>query len=127
MKTMEVVCAILEQDGKYLIARRGSGVRENIWEFPGGKVETKETKEEAIIREIKEELELTVCVKQQLCDFMDEREDVTIHVSAFICEKIAGEMKLHAHHEVRFVKPNELFEYTFEKADHILLERLQRR
>ena len=57
MKTMEIVCGILHDEDGYLIARRGKGIHENIWEFPGGKVENGETKEEAILRELKEELQ----------------------------------------------------------------------
>ena len=57
---MEVVCGIIEENQTYLIAKRGKGVHENIWEFPGGKIEHNETREEAVVREIKEELHLDV-------------------------------------------------------------------
>ena len=127
MKTMEVICGILEQDGKYLIARRGKGVRENIWEFPGGKVEPEETKEEAVVREIQEELEYQVEVCYPVTQVWDVRSDCRIHVTAFLCRILSGNMVLHAHHEARFVEAHELFDYTFEEADHAILECLNRR
>ena len=53
MKKLDIVCGIIWRDHKVLVAKRGKGIHENIWEFPGGKVEVNETKEEAVVREIK--------------------------------------------------------------------------
>ncbi|MGX8850474.1 (deoxy)nucleoside triphosphate pyrophosphohydrolase [Amedibacillus sp. YH-ame10] len=124
MKTIQVVCGIIKQNGKYLIARRGKGVRENIWEFPGGKVEANESLEEAVQREIKEELEIDVNVIRHVLDIIDEREDMILQVSAFLCEFVSGEIKLHAHHEACFVRANELTAYSFEEADQPILQAL---
>ncbi len=60
MKTLNVVAAIIKKDNKILATKRGYGEFINMWEFPGGKIETNETKEEALIREIKEELDCTI-------------------------------------------------------------------
>ena len=60
MKTIEVVAAIIEHEGKVLATQRGYGEFEGSWEFPGGKVEAGETPEEAIVREIQEELSATI-------------------------------------------------------------------
>ncbi|MFR5079854.1 MAG: NUDIX domain-containing protein [[Clostridium] innocuum] len=60
MKTKDIVCAVICMDQRLLIAKRSSSVHENIWEFPGGKVEPGETREQAVVREIQEELELCV-------------------------------------------------------------------
>ena len=60
MKTLNVVAAIIKKDNKILATKRGYGEFINMWEFPGGKIEGSETKEEALIREIKEELDCTI-------------------------------------------------------------------
>lgn len=127
METMEVVCGIIEENGKFLIARRAEGIHENVWEFPGGKVEVAETGEAAVVREIREELELDIKVKEELCDIMDHRSDIDIHVRAFLCTIENGTIHLHAHHEYRFVNVKELFHYGFEEADKEILETLMRR
>ena len=124
MKTMDIVCGILHDEDGYLIARRKSVIHNNVWEFPGGKVEPFETKEEAIVRELKEELNWDCQVDAYLCTICDERSDLTLNVHAFLCHKVSGELKLNAHHEVRRVASDELFDYAFEKADTPLLEAL---
>lgn len=124
MKKMEIVCAIIKQDKQYLIAKRGKGIHENIWEFPGGKVEENETLKEAIQREIQEELELDVEVISFVKDIWDERSDVLLHVSAFLCIVKGGTLHLHVHHEARFVEVQDLYNYTFEKADQPILDTL---
>lgn len=125
MKNIEVVCAIMQENDRFLIAKRKSDVHENKWEFPGGKVETGETREMALIREIKEELEIDIDVIKFLTMIEDERPNCCLHVYAYICNIIGGKMKLHAHHEVRYVKASELFAYDFEDADFDILKMLQ--
>lgn len=125
MKTIEVVCAIMQKGDNFLIAKRNSDVHANKWEFPGGKVEHGEIRESAIVREIKEELELDIEVIKFLTMIEDKRPDCCLHVYAYICKIIGGKMKLHAHHEVRYVKATELFTYDFEDADIHILKLLQ--
>lgn len=123
-KYMDVVCGIIEMQGGYVIARRGKGVHENIWEFPGGKVEEGETQREALLREIKEELEIDVDVVQFVKTIVDDRREEVIFVSAYLCRYHSGEIQLHAHHEYRIVAREELFSYSFEEADKGILEAL---
>ena len=66
MKEMDVVCGAIQIDDKFLIARRSKGADPGFWEFPGGKVEQNESREEALIRELKEELDVDVEVKSIL-------------------------------------------------------------
>lgn len=124
MKKIQVVCAIIRREEGFLIARRGKGIHENIWEFPGGKVEENEAKEEAIIREIKEELSWDIKVVKHLCDVIDEREDCVLEVCAFLCRYKHGNLRLHAHHEARYVSFDELSQYTFEEADKGIIDSL---
>lgn len=126
MKTLEVVCGIIQKDHQVLIAKRGKGVHENIWEFPGGKVEQNETKEDAIIRELKEELEVEVEVIKFLHDVMDIREDLCIHVSAYVCKLVKGTPTLHVHHECKWIEVDQLIHYPFEPADQSIIERIIR-
>ena len=122
MRELEVVCGAILKDGKYLIAKRGKGVDEGFWEFPGGKIETNETKEEAIIRELKEELEIDVRVIKYLCSVDDIRKDIIIHVHAYLCEIMNGIIHLNNHDEIEFVCANELYNYQFQKADKDILD-----
>ena len=95
MKTKDIVCAVICMDQRLLIAKRSSGVHENIWEFPGGKVESGETREQAVAREIREELELCVDIDRYLTTI---RERIThclytpifadMYVAKFICMPI---------------------------------------
>lgn len=126
MKIIEVVCGILKNDEGYLIAKRGKGIHENIWEFPGGKVEHNETNEEAIIRELKEELNLDCRVIKYLVSVEDQREDVVIHVHAYLCEELKGNLQLQAHSKVKRVSLNELYDYEFEPSDIEILNALKK-
>lgn len=126
MKIMEVVCGVMRKESRVLIARRGKGIHENMWEFPGGKVEPGETKEAAIIRELKEELTIDVEVKDFLVDVMDERDTISIHVSAYLCQIIKGTPILHVHHEYKWVSADELDDYAFEAADQEIIQCVKR-
>lgn len=126
MKIMEVVCGVMRKESRVLIARRGKGVHENMWEFPGGKVEPGETKEAAVIRELKEELSIDVEVKDFLVDVMDERDTISIHVSAYLCQIIKGTPILHVHHEYKWVGAEELDDYAFEAADQEIIQCVKR-
>lgn len=125
MQTMEIVCGILHDEDGYIIARRGKGIHENIWEFPGGKVEPEETQETAVVRELQEELNLCCQVESYLTSIEDVREDVVLHVHAYVCKVVSGEIKLNAHHEIRKVKVDEIGKYRFEKADAPIIEALK--
>lgn len=125
MKIIDVVCGIMKEDQGYLIARRGKGVHENVWEFPGGKVEAGESRESAIIRELKEELGIDVIVKGYVTSVVDKRKDHELHVHAYRCESVEGEVGLHVHHEVRYVSAQELSEYRFEESDAAIIALLQ--
>jgi len=126
MKELDVVCGAILKEGKYLIAKRGKGVDEGFWEFPGGKIEPNETQIEAIIRELKEELEIDVNVIKYLCSVDDIRENLIIHVHAYLCEIITGQLHLNNHDEALFVEPNQLYNYQFQKADKDILDILNK-
>lgn len=124
---MEVVCAALCKDGLYLIAQRNSAIAMDIWEFPGGKIELGETQEEAVIREVKEELNLDVAIDGYLCEIWDDTFTPVVHVYAYLAHILKGELTLHVHKQYRWVTPEELSTYTFQKADAPILKCLQKK
>lgn len=127
MRKLDVVCAVIQNDEhQLLIAKRKSRVADGIWEFPGGKVEANETKEVACIRECKEELNVDIAVDQFLLDFYDDAFSTSVHVFAYAAHIISGEIEYRAHYEGKWVNPRELYEYTFQAADRILIDFLQK-
>jgi len=127
MRKIDVVCAVIRnEDGKLFIAKRKSKVANGIWEFPGGKVEKGETKDEACIREIKEELELDIVLDGFLMTLEDKTFDPIVVVSAYLAHMKSGEIQLHAHQEGVWVAPADLYRYHFQDADKKLLDKLQK-
>lgn len=126
MKAIEVVCAVIGDDqGRMLIGKRRSKIADGIWEFPGGKVESHETKEAACIREIKEELSLDIVTDGLLLMFTDTSFEPHVHISAYKAHIIGGTLSLHAHSEYAWVKAEQLDQYRFQAADCVLLDLLQ--
>ena len=126
MKEMDVVCGAIQIDDKFLIARRSKGADPGFWEFPGGKVEQNENREEALIRELKEELDVDVEVIQYLCSIDDQRENFILHVHAFLCHIKKGTPLLQVHDEMKLVNACELYDYKFQKADLEILNHINR-
>ncbi len=94
MKTIRVVAAVIKNENKIFATARGYGEFKGQWEFPGGKIEAGETPQEALVREIKEELETTI----QVGDLIDtiEYDYPTFHLSmdCYWCDVVEGELKL---------------------------------
>lgn len=126
MKEMDVVCGAIQIDDKFLIARRSKGADPGFWEFPGGKVEQNESREEALIRELKEELDVDVEVIQYLCSIDDQRENFILHVHAFLCHIKKGTPLLQVHDEMKLVNACDLYDYKFQKADLEILNHINR-
>lgn len=124
-RELEVVCGIIEKNHRYLIAKRSEGSDLGFYEFPGGKVEKNETFQQALIRELKEELNLDVTIKKHILDFDDEREDKIIHLHAYLCHIQSGNLSLSAHSEIQWIQLHEVFNYPFQEADQVLLNYLQ--
>ena len=123
MKHIEVVCAVIKNDnGEIFCCKRGPGrALEGFWEFPGGKVESHETHEETIIREIKEELNSIIKPLKYLgisnYDYNDLDKPFSITMYAYECELIKGDLELTEHTEKKWVKKEELNSLKFAPAD----------
>lgn len=125
MKTIEVVAAIIKHDNKILATRRGYGEFENMWEFPGGKIEPSETREEALIREIQEELEVNINIDEFLTTIDYDYPNFHLTMHCFICNIISGELHLNAHNAARWVTEDELNSLNLVPADILVVEKLK--
>lgn len=125
MKTVEVVAAIIEQNGKVLATQRGYGDYKDGWEFPGGKIEPGESKEEAIIREIKEELATEI----EVIDFLNkvEHDYPTFHLTmySFRCRIVKGDVKLLEHEDAKWLSKEELDTVAWLPADIAVVNELK--
>jgi len=127
MKTIEVVAAIIKHDNKIFVTRRSYGEFENMWEFPGGKMEMGETREEALIREIKEELELDIDISKYLTTINYDYPTFHLTMHCFICTISGGELQLNAHNDAKWTTLEELDQLNWVPADILVIEKLKQR
>ena len=120
-----VAAVITNDDWKILIAQRNLKKSQGgLWEFPGGKIEKGETKEEAIIREIKEELTIDIKVDKYIGEKIFNYPDKDINLIALKCEKISGNVQLTEHEDIKWVKKSELENFKFAPADEFRVEKI---
>ncbi len=130
MKNIEVVAAIIIESGKVFATQRGYGDFKDKWEFPGGKMEVGESREDALVREIREELDSDISVDDFLCtvDYDYPAFHLTMH--CFICSVLAGNLSLKEHEAARWLGDDELFSVDWLPADldvvHALEDRLRK-
>ncbi len=127
MKHIEVVCALIQrEDGKIFCCKRGLGrALANKWEFPGGKIKQNETKEEAIIREIKEELKSDIEVIKYIGvsnhEYVDLEKPFIITMYAYLCKLINGKLELTEHIDSCYASIEEMKSMDFAAADVLLI------
>ena len=129
MKTVKVVAAVIKvkkENGKWMIfaTQRGYGEFKDGWEFPGGKVEVGETQEEALIREIKEELELDITNLNYLTTVEYDYPSFHLIMHCFICEICGGTLSLNAHNDAKWVSLEQLASQKWIPADIEVVEKL---
>lgn len=117
MKTLNVVAAIIHKDNKILATKRGYGEFINQWEFPGGKIEENETKEEALIREIKEELNVEIEITNFALDLEYQYPTFYLKMSCYDCTIKSGTPKLLEHNDARWLSRDELDDVNWIPAD----------
>lgn len=117
MKNIEVVAAIIQKDNKILATKRGYGEYENMWEFPGGKIEAGETKESALIREIKEELDADINIDQFIITVEYSYPNFHLVMHCYFCTLINGEFNLLEHNEARWLDIDSLWSVDWLQAD----------
>ena len=117
MKEIKVVAAIIQKENKILATKRGYGEFINMWEFPGGKIEPGETKEEALIREIKEELNIEINVDKFAIDIEYQYPNFYLFMSCFMCSIKEGSIELLEHNDGKWITKEELNTLNWLPAD----------
>ena len=124
--TIHVAAAIIRKNGKFMIAKRAMYKHMGgFWEFPGGKIEKKETLENCLLRELDEELKIKVKIVRYLGENTHEYETFTILLKAYLCDFIEGEFTLIDHDEIKWVTIIELSNYPLAPADIPFLKLLE--
>ena len=122
---VEVVAALIWKNNKFMICQRPAHkARGLLWEFVGGKVEPGETKEQALIRECREELAVTLSVGDVFMDVTHEYPDITVHLTLFNATIAEGEPQKLEHNDIRWIEPHEIPQYDFCPADKEILEKI---
>ena len=121
----EVVAALIWCGDKFMICQRPvHKARGLLWEFVGGKVEIEETKEQALIRECREELNVLLSVGEVFMDVVHEYPDLTVHLTLFNATIAEGEPQKLEHNDIRWISPSEIPNYEFCPADEEILARI---
>jgi len=122
----EVVAALIWDGSRFLACQRPAHkARGLLWEFVGGKVEPGESREQALIRECKEELDVTVSVGDVFLQVLHEYPDLTVRLTLFHAVIAEGTPKLLEHNDLRWITVEEIDNYAFCPADEEILERLK--
>ncbi len=125
MKPLVVVAGIVWQEGRFLIARRPMHkANGGLWEFPGGKIEQGETPQEALARELREEMDFEVRVGPIVDAGMCHDENGGVLILFYWCRPLAGPPKALEHSELRWVLPGEILACDFPPADRAMAERI---
>lgn len=123
----EVVAALIWNGARFMICQRPAHkARGLLWEFVGGKVEPGETREQALVRECREELAVTVSVGEIFAEVTHEYPDLTVHLTLFHAAIAEGTPQMREHNDIRWITVDEIPQYDFCPADQPILERLQK-
>ena len=122
----EVVTALIWQGEKFMICQRPTHkARGLLWEFVGGKVESGETKEQALIRECQEELAVTISVGNMFMDVVHEYPDITVNLTLFNATIAEGIPQKLEHNDIKWITPSEISNHEFCPADEEILKKLE--
>ena len=122
---VEVVAALIWNNNKFMICQRPAHkARALLWEFVGGKVESGEAKEQALIRECQEELAVTLSVDDVFMDVVHEYPDITVHLTLFNATIAEGVPQKLEHNDIKWILPSEIPQYNFCPADRGILKKI---
>ena len=125
MKTIEVVAAVIVKDGRIFATQRGYGDFKDFWEFPGGKIEKGESPEDALVREIKEELEADITVDSFLRTVEYDYPKFHLILHCYLCSLKTKEVHLLEHESSRWLSADELESVAWLPADLSLVSSLK--
>ena len=121
-----VAAVIMNEENKILIAQRNlKKAQGGLWEFPGGKIESNETREDAIVREIKEELTIDIKVDEYFDENVFNYPEKDINLIALKCSKINGNIELVEHEDYKWIASSELENFEFASADEFIVEKIK--
>ena len=121
MKKLEVVAAIIKENEKYFVTQRGYGEYKGWWEFPGGKIENGESKEEALKREIREELATEIEIDRLITTVQFDYPEFHLIMHCFICHITAGQLQLLEAKAAKWLDKNDLASVEWLPADRAIL------
>ena len=125
MKQIEVVAAIIRKDGRIFATQRGYGEWKDWWEFPGGKMEAGETPEEALKREICEELSTEITVGDLLCTVEYDYPKFHLTMHCYLCSLLTEALHLNEHEAARWLAEEEFDSVRWLPADETVIEKLK--
>lgn len=123
--SIEVVAAIIRKDGRIFATQRGYGEWKDYWEYPGGKVEKGETPEQALVREIREELDTEIRVDQFLTTIEWDYPKFHLTMHCYVCSLLTGELHLNEHEAACWLDADSLNSVNWLPADYQLLPLLR--
>ena len=126
MKTVRVVAAVIRKDNKIFATQRGYGEFKDGWEFPGGKIEEGETPEQALAREIKEELDTEIEVGKLIDTIEYDYPKFHLSMDCFWCEIMQGGLELKEHEAARWLSKEELYSVDWLPADVGVVEKIKK-
>lgn len=122
----EVVAALIWQEERFMICQRPAHkARGMLWEFVGGKVEPGESKEQALVRECREELAVEVAVGDIFLEVTHTYPDITVHLTLFHASIVQGVPQKLEHNDICYITVDEIPQYEFCPADEVILQKLQ--
>ena len=125
MKTIKVVAAVIHKDGKIFATQRGYGDYKDYWEFPGGKIEPGETSEQAIVREIQEELATVIAPDRFLTTVEYDYPAFHLSMDCFLCHVVTGKLELLEHESAKWLSKDQLRSVAWLPADLQVIEYLE--
>ena len=125
MKTIRVVAAVLHRGGRIFATQRGYGAYKDYWEFPGGKVEPGESPEQAVVREIREELETVVTPERLLMTVEYDYPEFHLSMDCFLCSGLEGNLTLLEHESAKWLGADQLDSVDWLPADWTVIEFLR--
>lgn len=129
MKRIEVVAAVIkgknENHNKILATQRGYGEFKGMWEFPGGKIEPNESREDALKREIQEELNTEISIYDFIQTIEYDYPEFHLTMHCYLCEVLSGDLILMEHEDSKWLSANELYSVEWLPADIDVLDRVK--
>ena len=126
MRVIEVVAAIIHRDGAYFATQRGYGEFEGMWEFPGGKIESGESREVALKREIQEDLGVDIVIEDLICTTEYDYPSFHLTMHCYLCRITSGDIELREHKSARWLTAETLDSVEWLPADKNIVEIIKR-